>query len=145
MSIPINRTPPEANRSTSSGDNFTSPLAYTLWQGGDIKGNGICSQQSCPVSFNNQSLYARRSRLQLPGGALLPTGPGGQINQTLRRGDSGPDVSRLQDALNRNGASLTVDGNYGSGTESAVLRYQQSKNLTADGTAGPQTLRSLGL
>ncbi len=125
------------------GDSLTSGIAVTLWQGGTVKGNGTCSQQSCPVVYNSQNLFARRSRVRLPGAAQPPNGTG--IGETLRRGDQNDSVRRLQEALNRNGASLTADGNFGSGTKAAVEKYQRSKGLNDDGVAGSQTLRSLGL
>ena len=65
--------------------------------------------------------------------------------QTLRKGSGGEAVSRLQKALNDNGASLKVDGIYGTKTESAVKAYQQANGLAADGVAGPRTLTALGL
>jgi putative chitinase len=38
-----------------------------------------------------------------------------------------------------------VDGNFGPGTRDAVIAFQQSKALQADGIAGPQTLAALQL
>lgn len=128
-----------------TGDNFTSGVVVTLWKGGSIKGSGTCSQQSCPVIYNTQTLYARRTRLRL-GSANAPSGPNGPaITETLRRGDQGDNVKRLQEALNRNGASITVDSNYGRGTKTAVEAFQKAKQLNDDGVAGPATLRALGL
>lgn len=62
----------------------------------------------------------------------------------LRRGERGAPVTDLQKAL----ASLrlyngVVDGIYGHGTEAAVLAFQHSKGLNADGVAGPKTLEAL--
>ncbi len=124
------------------GDNFTSGIVVTLWQGGSVKGNGTCSQQSCPVVYNSQTLYARRSRLRLGSNSGPNNNP---ITETLRRGDQGEKVKRLQEALNRNGAAVTIDSNYGRGTKTAVEAFQKSKGLDADGVAGPATLRALGL
>lgn len=63
---------------------------------------------------------------------------------TLEFGSRGADVLKLQQALlalgfNPNG----TDGKFGRGTENAVVAYQDSKNLTADGKAGTQTLTAL--
>lgn len=58
----------------------------------------------------------------------------------LRRGDSGPRVERLQKALAKAGFSPgAIDGEYGPGTEAAVLAFQRSEGLLADGVAGPRT------
>jgi len=45
--------------------------------------------------------------------------------------------------LNEHGASLTVDGDFGSLTYSTVVAFQQANGLTADGVVGPQTATSL--
>jgi Putative peptidoglycan binding domain len=131
------------------GDRLTSRIVVTMWQGGQIKGVGTCSQDACPVLYDGQNLFARRSRLRLPGGSTAGTsgsqGSSGAISRTLRRGDQGDDVLRLQDALNRSGATITVDRNFGRGTRSAVESFQRSKGLKVDGVAGPDTLRALGV
>lgn len=62
---------------------------------------------------------------------------------TYKVGSSGSGVRELQELLNQNGASLTVDGVYGSNTAAAVRQYQQSKGLTVDGIAGDETFNSL--
>lgn len=63
---------------------------------------------------------------------------------TLKQGSSGSDVKALQKALNATtGSNLSVDGNFGSVTKSAVVNYQKSRGLTQDGTVGPQTWGAL--
>lgn len=61
---------------------------------------------------------------------------------TLRQGDSGPAVADLQVRL-INDAKIHVeggaDGNFGPGTHAAVLIFQESRGLTADGIVGLQT------
>ncbi|WP_313388609.1 peptidoglycan-binding protein [Achromobacter aegrifaciens] len=65
---------------------------------------------------------------------------------TLSVRDSGPQVLRLQKALSERGFSPGVnDGEFGQGTAAAVLAFQRSENLLADGVAGPRTLAALGL
>ncbi|WP_077038281.1 peptidoglycan-binding protein [Pelomonas sp. KK5] len=65
---------------------------------------------------------------------------------TFRLGDQGADVSTLQQALRDAGFSPgAVDGDFGGGTQAAVIAYQNSEGLLADGVAGPRTLYSLGL
>ena len=64
----------------------------------------------------------------------------------LRQGSSGPDVTELQQKLKDLGFDPNgVDGNFGAGTRDAVIAFQQSKGLQADGIAGPATLAALGL
>lgn len=65
---------------------------------------------------------------------------------TLKLEDRGPKVKKLQLALAQAGFSPgTIDGIFGLGTEAAVLAFQRSKRLLADGIAGPKTLAALGL
>ncbi|SMF93917.1 Predicted chitinase [Methylomagnum ishizawai] len=63
----------------------------------------------------------------------------------LRRGDSGPEVLALQKALAARGVRVGADGVFGPATESALRGFQASHGLVADGIAGPQTMRALGL
>jgi putative chitinase len=64
----------------------------------------------------------------------------------LRQGSSGPDVTALQQRLNDLGFDPNgVDGHFGAGTRDAVIAFQQSKGLQADGIAGPATLAALQL
>ena len=63
---------------------------------------------------------------------------------TLKQGSSGPDVLTLQSALKQLGFDPQgVDGVFGSGTEAAVIAFQQSKGLTPDGIVGPNTMAAL--
>lgn len=57
------------------------------------------------------------------------------------------DVAAIQKALNAQGADpqVTVDGSYGPLTKAAVIAFQQSKGLTADGIVGPLTANALGI
>jgi len=62
----------------------------------------------------------------------------------LRQGSSGPDVTALQQKLKDLGFDPKgVDGNFGQGTRDALIAFQQSKGLQADGVAGPDTLAEL--
>ena len=63
---------------------------------------------------------------------------------TVRKGDTGETVKTLQTMLNAvNNAGLTVDGIFGSGTETAVKNFQKANGLTVDGVAGPKTWAKL--
>lgn len=61
----------------------------------------------------------------------------------LKKGSKGPDVSKLQEALNKNGAKLKVDGDFGPNTEAAVKKFQKTAKLKADGKVGPLTEAAL--
>jgi putative chitinase len=61
-------------------------------------------------------------------------------------GDKGPEVSMLQQRLKEVGFNPgLVDGDFGLGTEAAVIAFQKSKNLLPDGIVGPKTLTALNL
>lgn len=63
---------------------------------------------------------------------------------TLKPGDQGAQVKRLQRALKSLGyAAGAVDGDYGTATQAAVKRFQEASKLTADGVLGPKTLQAL--
>ena len=54
--------------------------------------------------------------------------------QELNRGDQGEAVKQLQTQLNKVGAMLTVDGDFGSGTEKGVRYAQDIMGMQSDGT-----------
>ena len=63
-----------------------------------------------------------------------------------RIGSSGNEVKAIQEALKERGLySGAVDGTFGSATAEAVKRFQKQQGLTADGIAGAQTLKRLGI
>jgi peptidoglycan L-alanyl-D-glutamate endopeptidase CwlK len=63
----------------------------------------------------------------------------------LKVGSTGTDVESLQQRLKDQGFDPgNIDGDFGFGTEAAVMAFQNSNGLLADGIAGPMTLRALG-
>lgn len=60
-----------------------------------------------------------------------------------KNGSSGNNVYAIQYLLNDRGYGLTVDGKFGSNTESAVKKFQKTNQLTADGIVGPNTWNKL--
>jgi len=66
--------------------------------------------------------------------------------RTLQDGSSGPDVVLLQTRLKDRGFPPgAIDGEFGPGTQAAVLAFQSSEGLLADGVVGPRTASALGL
>ncbi|MEM6424283.1 MAG: peptidoglycan-binding protein [Cyanobacteria bacterium P01_D01_bin.128] len=61
----------------------------------------------------------------------------------LRQGSQGAVVRQLQQLLIYQGYILQIDGYYGPETQRAVTEFQILHNLSADGVAGPETIRSL--
>ncbi len=62
---------------------------------------------------------------------------------TIRQGCYGSGVKWVQDMLNHNGYQLSVDGNFGSATLSAVKNFQSRYGLTIDGLVGRATRAAL--
>jgi putative chitinase len=64
---------------------------------------------------------------------------------TLREGMSGNDVIELQTRLRARGFPPgAADGNFGPGTEAAVIAFQKSEGLVPDGAVGTLTAQTLG-
>lgn len=57
--------------------------------------------------------------------------------------DFDSDVRRCQALLCASGFTTAIDGAAGSATTQAIIDFQKSKSLTADGICGPQTWRAL--
>ncbi len=65
---------------------------------------------------------------------------------TLKEGSSGQEVKTLQQKLkDRRFNPGLIDGDFGPATEAALIAFQRSEGLLADGIAGPRTQRALGL
>lgn len=65
------------------------------------------------------------------------------MKELLREGSKGKAVTELQQALNRNGAHLFVDGDFGPATHRAVVAFQRRAGLVVDGIAGSKTWSAL--
>lgn len=66
--------------------------------------------------------------------------------KALRLGDRGETVEQLQEALaSGQFPPGALDGIFGPATEAAVLGFQRSAGLLADGVVGPKTWEALGL
>lgn len=60
--------------------------------------------------------------------------------ETIKKGSKGESVKVLQEFL-----KITVDGNFGPKTESAVKSYQKKNGLIVDGVVGPKTWAHMGI
>lgn len=75
------------------------------------------------------------------GMGVLPAEP---EDTTLRKGSVGEKVKKLQEDLKTLGFyKSTVDGSFGSVTDTAVRAFQKDAKITVDGVAGPQTLKAI--
>lgn len=86
----------------------------------------------------------------LPAGAVPDAVPSPALSAqavlawpAVRTGSSGRDVVTAQYLLREAGQTVTVDGAFGSGTETAVRNFQGARGLTADGVVGSNTWEAL--
>lgn len=88
----------------------------------------------------NGSDYARNAydRKMADAYALFANANAKGPMSTLKLGDGGPQVTRLQKLLD-----VTPDGAFARGTELAVIAFQRSRKLMADGVVGPATWNAL--
>ncbi|BAZ41013.1 peptidoglycan-binding domain 1 protein [Calothrix sp. NIES-4101] len=61
----------------------------------------------------------------------------------LKEGAKGADVEAFQGLYNSYFGTLAVDGIFGAKTKAEVIKFQKSRNLTADGIVGAKTWSSL--
>lgn len=67
-------------------------------------------------------------------------------NVLSQMGSSGNEVKAIQERLKERGLfNDSVTGYYGEKTRQAVLKFQKQQGISQTGTAGPQTLRALGI
>ncbi len=68
------------------------------------------------------------------------------VHTLSKIGSRGNEVRQIQKKLKELGYYKgSVDGIYGTGTQKAVRSFQKNCGITADGVAGPKTLKYLGL
>ncbi len=105
-----------------------------------IYGHRDFQATSCP----GDELAGRLDALRRAVAARFGGDPTPPAWPTLRVGASGERVRTLQYLLRVNAATITVDGRYGSATESAVRDFQRVCRSTVDGVSGRQVWNHLG-
>lgn len=147
-------------RNGSSGAAVAVMQVYLAWAGKDIDIDGKFGplteaalkeyQTANGLPGNGVCDAATWAALKTVTGGSAPVGDDepADVNdsyETIRRGDSGEIVSKLQGLLNDggytddNGNALDVDGKFGPKTRAAVIKYQAAKGLKQDGIVGPLT------
>ncbi len=77
---------------------------------------------------------------------IVETYPTDSTYTLSKLGSQGDEVKRIQKKLKTLGYYTgSIDGVYGTKTQTAVRNFQKNCGITADGVAGPKTIRYLGL
>ncbi len=78
---------------------------------------------------------------------MMDKAPAKKAKKSVKKGKSAANkgVMALQEALNKNGASLKVDGKMGKATRAALKDYQSKNSLKASGRLDKATRAKLGL
>ena len=116
--------------------------------------DGIAGETTYQRMFSWGALAAGQTPTPAPTATLEPTAtPAPALPnltavpaayETLKKGMSGQEVVRLQEALiHLHYLAGSSDGQYGESTVEAVRAFQKGNGLTVDGTAGSQTLALL--
>lgn len=113
------------------------PNAQTVLRHWDVSG------KSCPARMtgkDNQKWKNFKKAIGAETGEIATAKKITYPNKTVRYGDKGDDVKKLQRCLNKiMGYDLKVDGSFGPATLNAVRRFQEKYKLEVDGTVGPKT------
>ncbi len=125
-------------RKGNSGRNVTTAQYLLRYRGYSLTVNG---------SFDTTT-EARVKSFQTANGlisdGIIGDNTWSKLIATAQQGSKGDHVRAIQDQLrNRYGCSLTIDGDFGSGTRSAVIAYQRANGLGADGVVGGNTWKQL--
>lgn len=109
---------------------------------------GWNSSQGCIRMYNKEvkelsKAISYGTKVEIYGGAL---GPFGSSLRTLTPGDRGSDVMEVQRRLKKLGYFYgSVDGIYGAGMDTAVIKFQRAHKLRADKVIGKRMYDLLGI
>lgn len=88
-------------------------------------------------------MHLAKSRCLLVAAALLFSSATFTEAAGFQLGDSGHEVSEIQQALASRGYDVPVDGDYGPATKAAVADFQKDNNLEVDGQVGSHSYQAL--
>ena len=125
--------------------NYPDEMHFQLGAG-TASGTGPSAKLSAFARRLNEGYLGLLTAGTVPAPAPTPTPSASR--PTLRRGNTGGDVTYLQSLFNRAYpaySKLAVDGDFGPATEAVAREFQRRSNLAVDGIVGPATWRALGV
>ena len=90
------------------------------------------------IKHYNHALHVLGGEISGGHTAQVSESSGPDLSTTIRRGSRGETVAAVQAKL-----GLTADGDFGPGTERALMGWQRENGLEPDGVAGPLTLAKI--
>lgn len=102
-----------------------------------VKAKQYASYQSYDLSAVYDASWPYRTKATPPPPGPVP--PPAPLHPVLRVGATGAAVRTLQAELDKHGAHLVVDGDFGPLTLAAVKAFQAAQKIAVDGIAGPVT------
>ena len=125
---------PKRLKNPTSGINTNQVSSISNAQLEKNNSTGV-SDRAVVLDLSKDSVAPKASAQVIAKAAAVTT------QRTLKVGSSGDDVRQLQSNLSKLGYSVgTPDGKYGNGTKNAVISFQKTFGLSADGIAGKMTL-----
>jgi len=126
-----------SNKKIASGTNQDKPA----WQWRPYTGANPHNHH-CHVSIKSDKASYDDTRewvIAMTPSAAAVAAPPVASDPVLRKGDKGPDVGRLQTLLNAKGVTVGVDDDFGQNTKDAIIAFQATNALVADGVCGKYT------
>ena len=112
------------------------------------------SKRTPPIRLNAPAVRSPKRALQIVAIivlnlfiiAMIPSNAYDTQETLSKMGSTGSEVRQIQTKLKNWGYfNDKVDGIYGTKTRDAVIWFQKKNGLTADGIAGPATLKAMGI
>ncbi len=113
----------------------------------DVNDLGVKAFQTLWNKYNPNDLMAVDGKFGDRTAAKMDRCPiaGFGTTAVFRLGDTGATIDRIQQSLTKAGFPTPVTGLFDRQTQTALAKFQTQTGLSADGAAGPMTLKALGI
>jgi peptidoglycan hydrolase-like protein with peptidoglycan-binding domain len=149
-SVPLMKEDMDANAATKAtnswpivqkGENSAEARAvqyFLRYHGASLTADGVFG------SGTESAVKSFQTAHSLTANGIVDSATWLKLIVTVKKGSNNEAVKALQYLLNaKYGKNLTVDGDFGAGTETAVKAFQTLKGLTSDGVVGQNTWLAL--